>query len=74
MMLLKQEDRTLKGGYATHAIPYDKITTSTTITIYENSSIRDHRWYEEFEIDTKLFNDAYHKMNIDKCPILRKRK
>ena len=56
-----------------YAIPSDKITTSTTITIYDTPSIRHPRWYEEFEIDAKPFNDTYHKMNINICSVLIKR-
>lgn len=56
-----------------YVVPSDRITTSTTITIYENPSVRCSRWYEEFEIDVKPFNETYHNMNIMECPVLRKR-
>lgn len=53
------------------AIPSNMITTTTTITIYDAPSVR-LRWYERFEIDPKPFNDNYHKMNINICPVLAK--
>lgn len=56
-----------------YAIPSSKISTSTTITIYENKSIRGSRWYEEFEIDAKPFNDTYHSIDINKCPMLSRK-
>jgi len=53
-----------------YAIPSDMIMTSTTITIYDNPSRK--TWYEESEMDEKPFNDTYHNMDINKCPVLRK--
>lgn len=28
------------------------------------------RWYKQFRVDEKLYNDVYHNMNIEDCPVL----
>jgi len=53
-----------------YAIPTHKITTSTTITIYDNPSRK--TWYEEFDVDAKPFNGTYQDIDINKCPVLEK--
>ena len=55
-----------------YAIPWEVISHKTGFDIYQDPPKRADPWYEEFRIDEKPFNDTYHNMKLDNCPVLRK--
>jgi hypothetical protein len=51
-------------------IPYDETIYRNSITIFKEP--KKNNWYEIYQVDEKSFNDTYHKMDINKCKVLRK--
>lgn len=54
----------------TYIIPESEMKKGTSITITKNPS-RGVPWYEKYRVDEKPYNDAYHNMNIEDCPVLK---
>lgn len=54
-----------------YAIPYEEAIKRRQITIVRHPTR--YTWYKDFEIDCKLFNDAYHNMKLENCKILRRK-
>jgi hypothetical protein len=52
-----------------YAIPENKIPLAAGLTIYKEP--KNYAWYEEYRIDEKPYNDTYHSMNIDNCPVIK---
>lgn len=52
-----------------YAIPSEKLPISVGLTIYKDPNNKP--WYEEFIIDEKPYNDIYHSMKIDDCPVIK---
>lgn len=57
-----------------YMIPWEIVVNREkgTVTITKNS-YRGPGRYDEFMIDEKSFNDAYHKIKLENCKVLRKR-
>lgn len=54
----------------TYIIPEFEMKMRTSITITKNP-IRGSQWYDKYRVDEKPYNNAYHNMNIEDCPILK---
>lgn len=52
-----------------YAIPVDKLPESEGLTIYKEPKVRP--WYEDYRIDEKPYNDVYHSMKIEDCPVIK---
>jgi len=55
-----------------YAIPVDKLPKdglAKGMTIYKDPKF--HAWYEQYRIDEKSYNDVYHSMKIDDCPVIK---
>jgi len=55
-----------------YAIPVDKLPKdglAKGMTIYKDPKFP--AWYEQYRIDEKPFNEIYHSMKIDDCPIIK---
>lgn len=62
-------DKNWKVIIQVYRFPTKDIIHRTGITIYNNPSRR--VWYEDYKIDEKPFNDIYHSMNTDNCPVIK---
>lgn len=52
-----------------YAIPVDKLSPSQGLTIYKDPKLP--AWYEEFRIDEKPYNETYHSLSIEDCPVIK---
>lgn len=67
MLVCMSED--YKDIVRIYAIPTDKLSFSQGITIYEDPKFP--AWYEEFRIDEKPYNETYHSLSIEDCPVIK---
>lgn len=64
--------RDMKNVERVYIIPWEEVIKRKSISIIKNPS-KGVQWYEKYRIDEKLYNDTYHNMSIDDCPVLRKK-
>lgn len=58
-----------KDIYRIYIIPVDKLPDTQGFDIYKDP--KDHMWYEEYRVDEKPYNDMYHSMKIEDCPVIK---
>lgn len=64
-------DRHMKNIEKTVIIPKFEISKRSNVKIYRND---EYRWYEEYIVDKKPYNDVYHNLNEEDLSILENRK
>lgn len=52
-----------------YIIPICRVPAARGLTIYKDP--KTSPWYEDFRIDEKPYNDIYHSMKIDDCPVIK---
>jgi hypothetical protein len=53
-----------------YTIPTEKLPMSAGLTIYKIPVNRS--WHEDYRIDERQYNEIYHSINIDDCPVIKK--
>lgn len=63
-------DKNWENVERVYIIPEYEMKKRSNVTISKNP-YRGIPWYEKYRVDEKPYNDAYHNMNIEDCPILK---
>lgn len=64
-------DKDKKNIERVYIFPKEEIIKRPKVTIYKYSK---SGWYYPYRVDESPYNDTYHSMKLDDCPILRRNK